>query len=1477
MGDDVFEKGRISEILTDIQTRLGEFARSWNSERSVSANFLDSLGDSPWLDFLLPADGSDDGAEEALDAEVSVSRDEYETSPLQVNDSDGPASGPKSILDMLFDAADEIDAMFEEALERVTPDWGGDADSGFGGFDPSAFPIFWPNGDTEGSDRFVADDGEGWIPGRFDWPDKAGDADDILHHFTCSCPGCGGQHEGAEGNEFGSAPAGSVTVSAPAQLGDMADYLTSGYWGDRGVNTSSGTLAHNLGSSGTRANNGVLYFNVSGFSSDGNGLSSARADLVREAFKLYSATLGIQFIETTSTNADVVDFFFSDNSSGAYANFNYYSNGTLGATYINVASSWSGGTSSYDDYTLQTILHEIGHALGLGHQGNYNGSASYPGSATFENDSWQASMMSYFSQSENSTINADYEFLQTPMSVDWMALDDLYGSQGYGVSNAFSGDTVYGFNTNISSSVSDIWAKFATYADQTAYTIVDGSGNDTLDLSGYSNNTVINLAPSDRSATAPSISSIGGRVGNLTIAEGTIIENAIGGSGSEIFYGNIADNVLTGNGGNDTFHDSAGDDTYNGGSGTDTVIFAGDFADYSFAVSGSFLQVINAAVDLVSSTVEWLGFGDQTVSYQDVVDSLSGNTAPVASNDSYSVSEDGTVSGNLLNNDSDANNDPLTVVQVNGSSVAVGQQIQLNSGALLTVNANGTFDYDPNGAFEGLNNGQSDEDSFTYRISDGEGGFDDATVTIDIDGVTDNVAPNAANDSYSVSEDGTVSGNLLTNDSDANNDPLTVVQVNGSGVAVGQQISLGSGALLTVNANGTFDYDPNGAFDGLNNGQTDQDTFTYRISDGEGGFDEATVTIDINGATDNSAPVANNDSYSVSEDGTVGGNLLTNDSDANNDPLTVVQVNGSSVAVGQQITLSSGALLTVNANGTFDYDPNGAFNGLNDGQSDEDSFTYRISDGEGGFDEATVTIDIDGVSGNAAPVATNDSYNVDEDGTVSGNLLTNDNDADNDPLTIVEVNGSNVAVGQQITLPSGALLTVNADGTFDYDPNGAFDGLNDGQSDEDSFTYRISDGEGGFDEATVTIDIDGVTPPAPDPDPQPDTNVTIDFEGLPNGAYAGEAGLDFSGIEVVSTSQVDGSKAGLSNGFTITATDGDFNLDSLLLRSPRGRVQMEIAAYDDGELVDVVNATIRRRNGVYEIELGEGFDGVDEIVVTANRDFYIDNIELVTNTEVQPDVNTTPNALDDAFETNEGDQVSGNLLQNDTDTDGDALTLVSVEGNNGSEVQLSSGARVSFDADGNFVYDPNGAFDDLLDGESATDTFEYQVSDGKGGTDTAVATVTINGAGTAPTDPTDPTDPVEPALHVIGFEGGTNGQPFITESGVVFENTIATNQSTGVSDGGLAGRSVGQSISFSLADGGDFDFEGAVLTPGAGWWSTITVEGYNDGQLVGSESFTSWGRRENDYSANDNIFDQVDEVVITSSNGIILDEAQLIF
>ena len=110
--------------------------------------------------------------------------------------------------------------------------------------------------------------------------------------------------------------------------------------------------------------------------------------------------------------------------------------------------------------------------------------------------------MSYFSQSENTSIDASYAYLSTFSTVDWIAIDDLYNPQGFSLSSAFNGDTIYGFNTNISVSTSQIFSELTNWIDSTAFTIADGNGNDTLDFSGFSNNQTIDLRSTDKSSSS---------------------------------------------------------------------------------------------------------------------------------------------------------------------------------------------------------------------------------------------------------------------------------------------------------------------------------------------------------------------------------------------------------------------------------------------------------------------------------------------------------------------------------------------------------------------------------------------------------------------------------------------------------------------------------------------------------------------------------------------------------------------------------------------------------------------------------------------------------------------------------------------------------------------------------------------------------------------------------------------------------------
>ncbi|CAK6699099.1 hypothetical protein OGCDGJMD_02590 [Cyanobium usitatum str. Tous] len=459
--------------------------------------------------------------------------------------------------------------------------------------------------------------------------------DSRFHAGRCVCMACNGAGRSPMGEvSVITTPTGSTAsaaANAPVSLQTLANYLTRDFWLEAGTYSRR----YNLSSSGNGANNGTITYNVTGWGNDIDGLSSDRRTLTREVFKLYSATLGINFQEVTGSGGDIR---FTDNDSGAYAYTatGWYADSSkqdliIDYSVVNVQASWDNSRSNYNTYTPQTIFHEIGHALGLGHQGQYNYTGTpltYAVSAQFANDSWQATMMSYWDQAENTTTGASFAWLQTPMAVDWMALNDLYGTQGYSTASAFQGDTIYGVGTNITAAQSQIWNLFSTYAGSTAHTIVDGDGYDTLNVSNFSANQLINLAPSQSNSTAPSISNIGGKIGNLTIAAGTIIEAAIGGSGNDSFYGNDVNNSFRGGGGNDSFYDSLGSDTYYGDEGIDWLYFSESIELLSYALSDNSLLFSRTSgsfdVDQVWNSVENIVFNSISFSYADLVSSLSG-------------------------------------------------------------------------------------------------------------------------------------------------------------------------------------------------------------------------------------------------------------------------------------------------------------------------------------------------------------------------------------------------------------------------------------------------------------------------------------------------------------------------------------------------------------------------------------------------------------------------------------------------------------------------------------------------------------------------------------------------------------------------------------------------------------------------------------------------------------------------------------
>ena len=347
-------------------------------------------------------------------------------------------------------------------------------------------------------------------------------------------------------------------VPPPVATNDqIADQLVNGYWGGDSHHfnvTQGGTITVNIST-----------------------LNAGEQNLARAALAEWTDIIGVTFKEVTV--GAQIDFDNSGTKLVASTSSNW-SNGIISHSDVHISSSWVNnyGTSLYS-YSFQSYVHEIGHALGLGHAGNYNNTATYPNDALFQNDSWATSIMSYFDQQENTyfgnqgfTVN----YAVTPMVADILAMQTLYGLS----TTTRTGDTTYGYNTN-AGGIYD-----ATQYPRAAYTIFDSGGTDTLDFSGSASAEVLNLNPE-------TFSNVNGRTGNISIARGVVIENAIGGSSADTIIGNSVNNILKGNAGADILTGGLGNDSFldtSAGHNGDTIIdfTAGDNLIFSDASLASF-------------------------------------------------------------------------------------------------------------------------------------------------------------------------------------------------------------------------------------------------------------------------------------------------------------------------------------------------------------------------------------------------------------------------------------------------------------------------------------------------------------------------------------------------------------------------------------------------------------------------------------------------------------------------------------------------------------------------------------------------------------------------------------------------------------------------------------------------------------------------------------------------------------------------
>ena len=300
---------------------------------------------------------------------------------------------------------------------------------------------------------------------------------------------------------------------------------------------------------------------------DVTDLDPDEAALAFDALEAWTMVTGIAFSaeDFDATGNSGITFLNDDEGDPtvmkAYAGPDSVSDNEILESTVVVTSAWvdTHGTS-IGDYSFQTYMHEIGHAVGLSHSGPYDGSAAYSsvpgGDNLFSNDSYMMTIMSYFSVYEMTGDMGGDWLPVTPMLADIHAIQDLYGIDG----TLRDGDTTYGHESTAGGYYDDV----TSLTGPTGLTLIDDGGTDTLDFSTA-------IGALDFDLTPGTVSSFGGLTDNFVIFDTTVIENLIAGAGDDMITGNAAPNAISGGEGADTINGADGADQLAGGGGADVI------------------------------------------------------------------------------------------------------------------------------------------------------------------------------------------------------------------------------------------------------------------------------------------------------------------------------------------------------------------------------------------------------------------------------------------------------------------------------------------------------------------------------------------------------------------------------------------------------------------------------------------------------------------------------------------------------------------------------------------------------------------------------------------------------------------------------------------------------------------------------------------------------------------------------------------
>jgi VCBS repeat-containing protein len=736
--------------------------------------------------------------------------------------------------------------------------------------------------------------------------------------------------------------------------------------------------------------------------------------------------------------------------------------------------------------------------------------------------------------------------------------------------------------------------------------------------------------------------------------------------------------------------------------------------------------------------------------------------------------------------------------------------------------------------------------TITFQVNDGASSHNLSNLASRTVNVNPNPPPVAGAVSATTDKRTAADINVLSSASDSDGDTLHVASVNATGTK----------GTVSINPSGTIHYDPNGEFNGLQQGQTATDTFSYQASDGYHNSNSATVTVTITGVND--PPVLSNvESGTLQYDAGTPAVALTSSLTVSNPHGTTLA--GATVSISAGLAPSEDALGFTNQNGiTGTYNASTGVlilsgstsvanyqaalrtvtfrdsNGTSPATGPR-TISFQVNDGASSNNLSNLASRTVNVNPNPPPEASNLSASTNKNTAIDINVLPSASDPDGDVLHVASVN----------TTGTKGMVSINLDGTIDYDPNGQFNGLQQGQSATDTFTYKVNDGYHDSNSAMVTVTINGVN----------DTPVLANIETSTLQYDAGTPAVPLTSSLTVSspaTTTLAGATVTISSGLRASE-------DSLRFTNQNGIT----GSYNSATGVLTLAGTASVAN--YQTALRSvTYSDANGLTSTANRtvSFQVNdglassNLSNTVSRTINVQSNPPPTAGSVSASTDKHTALDINVLAGASDPDGDVVTLQAV-GTAGTK------GLVSINANRTVHYDPNGQFQGLTQGQTATDTFTYTVSDGYSSV-TGTATVTIDGVN-------DPPVLANIESSTLQYYAGTPAVPVTSSLTVTSPDTTMLAGATATISTGLLASD--DSLRFTNQNGitGSYNSTTGVLTltgtaSVANYQAALRSVTYSDANGLTSTANRTISFQVNDGLASSNLSNTVSRTINVQSN-----------